>query len=277
MRSLDSVEPSHAPGRRQQKVTTVRKAIIFGALAALLVGAMSSLATARLTDRQSDVDVQLAENTRLSSQVSQLDAHIAALTSQMSQVEAQLAQSASQAGEGSAAVDRLNGEIATLKEQVGALQAAKAGLEAQLSQALNPAPGPTPTALLTAKWVHRFYPGDINAVVCVEIENTSDSDISISYAYSQFSALDGADFAYPPRLHTPGYGIHIATPLLNGQLGAGQKRRGALLFDVPAKYLLTRLVWNAGLGEAPEISVDLPAEVFLIVNNVIPGSDANNC
>jgi hypothetical protein len=268
----DEQEVDQPGGRRQARVTTVRRAIITGALVALLVGAASSLATVRLTDRQSDLEGPRAEITRLTGEVSRQAAQIAQLTGQVSQLEAQLAQ----ADEGTGAVDRLNAEIAAMKEQVGALEAEKAGLEEQLAQALNPAPGPTPTALLSASWVHRLYPGQIATVVCVEIENTSDSDVSISYSYTQFSAVDGADFVYPPRLYDPP-SMRLAFPLMDGQLRPGEKRRGQLLYDVPAQALLTRLVWDAGFGASSEIAVDLPAEKFLVVNNVIPGSDANDC
>ena len=208
----------------------------------------------------------------MTTEVSRQDARIAQLTSQVGQLEAELAQP----GEGTGTVDRLNAEIAALKERVATFEAEKADLEEQLAQALNPAPGPSPTALLTASWVHRLYPGETATVVCVEIENTSDGDSSIAYSYSEFSAVDGADFVYPPRLSNPP-SSWVAFPLMDGQLRPGEKRRGQLLYDVPAQALLTRLVWNAGFGATPETTVDLPAEEFLVVDNVIPGSDANNC
>jgi hypothetical protein len=229
---------------RPAQVTTIRKAILIGALVAL-VGGASSLATARLMDRQSDSAAQQAE--------------IAQLTSQVSEQKAELAQLTSQAVEGADEVDRLAAAVAAQEQralaaevQVGALEAEKASLEEQLSEVLNPAPGPTPTALLTARWVM----GTRDVVVCVEIENASDGDTSISYSYAQFSAIDLDDFVYPPRLHTPGYGIQLLTPLMSGELGPGEKRRGELLYAVPTQ-VLKKLVWNAGFGDTPEMAVDL--------------------
>jgi cell division protein FtsB len=236
------VDPTQPHDRRPAQVTTIRKAILIGALVALLVGGASSLATARLTDRQSDLDEQRAEITQLVTQVSQQ--------------EAQIARQASQAGEGPELVDRLNAQIAALEEQVQALEAEKTRLEQQLSQILNPATGPAPTALLTAIWVQRPFPYVRDYFVCVEIENTSDSDLSISYGSSQFSAVDGDNFAYPSRQVTPGYGPQY-TLLMGGQLTPGLKSRGMVWFDVPEQAVLTRLVWNAGFGETPEIAVDL--------------------
>jgi cell division protein FtsB len=267
----DELDPWQPAGKRPRRMTTLRRAIIAAAVVALLAGGAGSLATARLTDRQSDLEGQRSEITGLTSEVSRQDARIAQLTSQVGQLEAELAQP----GEGTGTVDRLNAEIAASKELVATLEAEKADLEEQLAQVLNPAPGPAPTALLTASWVHRLYAGDTAAVVCIEIENTSDS-VNIAYSHTQFSAVDGADFAYPPRLPAAPSGW-VAFPLMDGQLGPGEKRRGQLLYDVPAQALLTRLVWNAGFGATPEITVDLPAEEFLVVDNVIPGSDANNC
>jgi len=258
------VGPRQPHGKPKAQVTTIRKALIIGAFVALLVGAVSSLATARLTDRQSDLDEQRAQITQLASRVSQQEAQIAELTSQ--------------AGEGAGQVDRLNAEIAALNGQVLALEAEKASLEEQLSQILNPAPGPTPTAALTVNWVQPdcgtatdnngvvTYQDCRQNIVCVTIENTSESAIDIYYSYSQFSGIDGDNFVYPPRLPTPGYGIRLATPLTSGQLGPGEKGRGELLYDVQDQAphavvpsLFTRLVWNTGFGEAPEVVVDLPA------------------
>lgn len=262
-------------GRRPEQVTTIRKAAVIGALVVLLVGGASSLATARLTDRQADLDQHRAENSQLASDVSRQAAQIAQLASQVSQQEAQLAASANQAGAGTQAVDRLNAEIAAMKGQVDALEAEKASLEQQLSDIQNPAPGPTPTALLTARWVHRLYPGEVATLVCVEIENTSDADVTISYSWTQFSAIDGADFVYPPRLYTQG-SMRPTFPLLDGQLRPGEKRRGQLLMDVPAEARLTGLVWDIGFDRTP-VTVDVPAETYLVVNNVTPGSHANDC
>ena len=231
---------------RQPRVTTFRRAIVLGAIAVLVVGAGSSLATARLTDRQPDLEAQRAENSALVNQVRQSEARNAALAGEVSQSEARiaelagevgaletkLAQSISQAGEGTASVDRLTAEVATLKGQISTLEGQKARLEKQLSEVLNAGSGSAPSALLKAKWVRRYLYGTPTAV-CIEIANPADADANISYAYSQFSAVDGGRFVYPPRLHTPGYSIQIDTPLLFGDLNPGEKRRGQLLFDVP--------------------------------------------
>ena len=64
---------------RQPRVTTFRKAIVLGAIAALVVGAGSSLATARLTDGRPDLDAQRAENGALVSQLTQSEARNAEL------------------------------------------------------------------------------------------------------------------------------------------------------------------------------------------------------
>jgi cell division protein FtsB len=258
-RPEQDVDPRPRTGAREAQVTTIRKAILGGALVALVVGGASSLATARLTDRQSDLDAQRAEITQLASQVSQQQAEIARSAGRVSQQEAQIAELASRAGDGADEVDRLTAEIAAQQDRIYALEAEKASLEEQLSEILNPAPGPAPTALLTAHWVQRYGAGSAETAVCVEVENTSDGDVSISYSYSQFSAFDGANFAYPPRLHSPGYSIQLDTPLMSGQLSPGEKRRGELLYDVPELAVLTKLVWRAGFGEMPEIAIDLPA------------------
>jgi cell division protein FtsL len=258
--------PREPDDRPPAQVTTIRKAIIIGALAALLVGAASSLATARLTDRQSDLDKQQVGITQLASQVSEQKAKITQLDSQVSEQKARIAQLVSPAGGGADEVDRLNAEIAALEDKVFALEAAKLTLEAdkstlqeQLSQILNPPSGPTPTAHLTGNWVQRAvgrYSGLTDAVVCAEIENTSDGDASIWYSSSQFHAIDGNNFVYP----YPQYpAVSLDTPLDNGQLSPGEKRRGELLFDVPVETVLTGLVWNTGFAETPEIAVDLPA------------------
>jgi len=253
------VGPPQPHGRRPAQVTTIRKAILLGALVALLVGGASSLATARLTDRQSDLDEQRAEINELASRVTQQEAELALAASRTRQQEAQIAELASRAGDGADEVDRLTAEIVAQLERINALEAEKASLEVQLSEILNPAPGPAPTALLTAHWVQRYSVGSTATAVCVEVENTSAGDVAIWYSYSQFSVRDGNNFVYPPRLHTPGYSIQLDTPLMSGQLSPGEKRRGELLYDVPEQSLLTKLVWAAGFGESPEMAVDLPA------------------
>jgi outer membrane murein-binding lipoprotein Lpp len=259
-------------GIRQPRVTTFRRAIVAGAIAVLVVGAGSSLATARLTDRQPDLEATRAEHSGLVSQVrqtearnaelagavSQSEARIAQLAGQVSALETRLAQSISQAGEGTASVDRLNAEVATLKGQISALESEKARLEKQLSEVLKAGSNSAPSELLKAKWVRRFGYGTPTAV-CIEIANSADADANISYAFSQFTAVDGGRFVYPPRLHTPGYSIQIDTPLLHGDLNPGEKRRGQLLFDVPVDSALTKLVWDIGIEGVPSVTVDLPA------------------
>lgn len=257
---------------RQPRVTTFRRAIVFGAIAALVVGVGSSLATARLTDRQPDLEAQRADNTRLVSQLSQSEARSAELSGEVSQstariaqvagqvsaLETRLAQSIGQASQGTASVDRLNAEVATLKGQISALEGEKARLEKRLSEVLNAGSHSPPSALLKAKWVRRYLYRTPTAV-CIEIANPADADANISYAYSQFTVVDGGRFAYPPRLHTPGYSIQIDTPLLYGDLKPGEKRRGQLLFDVPVDSVLTKLVWDMGIEGLPSVTVDLPA------------------
>jgi len=220
------------PGGRPAQVTTIRKAIVIGAVVALLVGGASSLATARLTDRQSDLDEQGAEITQLASRVGQQE-----------------------------------GQIAQLANQVDTLEAEKASREEQLSQILNPTPAPAPTALLSANWVARAFPESLYISVCVEIENTSTS-ASLAYAETQFSAVDRDNFVYP---HNADYPMRL-TPLGSGQLSPGQKARGELMFHVPVDAVLTRLVfvWNAGSGATfPEIAVDLPAALTFYSSNSV--------
>jgi len=265
------LEVDELPATRQPRVTTFRKAIVLGAIAALVMGAGSSLATARLTDRQPDLEAQRAENAQLVSQMSESEARNAALAGEVSQSEARiarlagqvkaletrLAESISQAGEGTASVDRLNAELATLKERISTLEGEKARLQKQLSEVLNAGSKSATSTLLKAKWVRRYGYGTPTAV-CIEIANSADADANISYAFSQFTAVDGGRFVYPPRLHTPGYSIQIDTPLLYGDLNPGEKRRGQLLFDVPVGTGLTKLVWDMGEG-MPSVTIDLPA------------------
>ncbi len=250
---------------RRPRVTTLRRAIVLGAIAALVVGAGSSLATARLTDGRPDLDAQRAENGALVSQrtqsearnaelageVSQSKVRIAQLAGQVSALETRLARSMIQAREGTVSVDRLTAEVETLKGQ-------KARLEKQLSEALNAGSPSATSTLLKAKWVRR-YGYDVPTAVCIEIANPADAEANISYAYSQFTVVDGGRFVYPPRLHTPGYSIQIDTPLLYGDLNPGEKRRGQLLFDVPVESVLTKLVWDMGIEGLPSVTVDLPA------------------
>lgn len=265
------LEVDELPATRQPRVTTFRKAIVLGAIAALVMGAGSSLATARLTDRQPDLEAQRAENAQLVSQMSESEARNAALAGEVSQSEARiarlagqvkaletrLAESISQAGEGTASVDRLNAELATLKERISTLEGEKARLQKQLSEVLNAGSKSATSTLLKAKWVRRYGYGTPTAV-CIEIANSADADANISYAFSQFTAVDGGRFVYPPRLHTPGYSIQIDTPLLYGDLNPGEKRRGQLLFDVPVGTGLTKLVWDMGEG-MPSVTIDPPA------------------
>ena len=69
--------------RRQPRVTTFRRAIVLGAIAVLVVGAGSSLATASLTDRQPDLEAHRAENSALVDQVRQSEARNAALAGEV--------------------------------------------------------------------------------------------------------------------------------------------------------------------------------------------------
>jgi hypothetical protein len=243
-------------GGRRAPVTAIQKAIVVGAIV-VLAGGAGSLVTARLTDRQPDLEEQLAANTQLTSQVRQNDARIAELASQVSQKDARIAELAGQAAKGTEGVDRLNAEIAALKEQVRALGAEKTGLQEQLQQILNPAPGPTPTGVIRANWLTR-YGGGTPTAICIEIENTSRGDASFSYSYSQISVTAGENFVYPPRLHTPGYSIQLSTPLLFGELRPGEKRRGELLYDIPVGVIPKTLVWKAEFGKAAGIAVKLP-------------------
>ena len=253
--------------RRPPPVTTVSRAVAGGALAALLVGVASSLATARLTDRQPAIDAHRAEIAQLTSRVSEQEAEIARLTGEPVQGE----------DPGAGGDDgQLNAEIADLRdqldavevqrdsfeEQVTALQGENASLDEQLQQMLNPDPGPLPTARMDVKSVRRSCIGCPEIIVCVELENTSTSDIDLYYSYSQFTPIDGDNFVYPPRFHTPGYGTQLAAPLMDGGLSPGEKRRGQLLYDVPEHVDLVRVVWNIGYGDPPEISFELPAPEY---------------
>ena len=147
--------------------------------------------------------------------MSQSKVRIAELASQVSALETRLARSMIQAREGTVSVDRLTAEVETLKGQ-------KARLEKQLSEALNAGSNSAPSTLLKAKWVRRYVYRTPTAV-CIEIANPADADANISYAYSQFTVVDGGRFVYPPRLHTPGYSIQIDTPLLYGDLNPGDE------------------------------------------------------
>jgi len=252
--------------RRPPPVTTVSRAVVIGALAALLVGVGSSLATARLTDRQPDIDEQRAEIAELTSRVSEQEAEIGRLTGEPV--------GSGDPGGAGGDVDRLNVEISDLRdqlaavedqkdsfeEQVSVLQAENANLDEQLLQFLNPDSGPLPTAVLTVRSVRHWLPGEGPFIACVEIENTSTADVDLFYSYSQFSAADGDNFLYSPAPHMPGFQLNH--PLMDGQLSPREKARGELLFNVPQGVALDRVDWNIGFGDPPEISFELPAPEF---------------
>jgi len=250
---------------RAAQVATIRTAILIGALVAL-VGGASTLATARLMDRQADLDDRQAEIAQLASQVTEQEAH--------------LAQLASQAVEGADEVDRLNAALAAQEQRalaaevhVETLEAERASLEEQLSDILNPAPGPTPTALLTVNWVQRateFSPFGSNklwVVVNVTIENTSAGEVDVFYSGSQFTAKDDQQFVYPAVFPTgpffcgavdPGREKILEPPLSGGSLGTGEKAAGDMAFDLPeGGVVLTQLVWGSGLPGVDELVVDL--------------------
>lgn len=241
-------------GRRPARVTTIRMVIVVGVLAALVAGGAGSVATARLTDRQSDLDD---------------------LASHVSDQAAQIAQLSSQAGEGAAEVDRLNAEIVLLNGKIFDLEATKLSLEDQLSHNLEPAPGPTATAALTVNWIEiategRAYgPNKSWVVLNVTIENASEGEVDVFYSGSQFTAKDAQNFvlpaAFPAGPLSCGPPEHarnqlLAPALSGGSLGPGEKASGDMAFDPPAGgAVLTKLVWNAGLPGLADIVVDLPS------------------
>lgn len=249
-----------AQGGQQRRVTTIQKALIIGAVVVLLVSGASSLATARLTDRQSDLDDQQAEITQLASQVSQQE-------EQITQLEDLL-------GEGPVEVTALNSEIADLEQQLEVVQAEKASLEEQLTQFMNPDPGPAPTVELSVNWQQWAVEGNYFSrirgwvLVRVTIENTSDDDAEVYYSGSQFLAKDDQQFVYPAMFPAgpflcggidDGRDTLLLPALTGGSLGPGERVAGDMAFDIPAGVVLTKLVWNAGIQGSPEIAVDLPS------------------
>ena len=104
-------------------------------------------------------------------------------------------------------------------------------------------------------WVRFVIPEQPSTVVCVTIESASADNATVFDAESQFSASDGDGFVYPIVVDP-----HFVTvPLQSGELGPGESRRGQLPFNVPpSSWPLTKLTWQPGSGETPEIAVDLP-------------------
>jgi cell division protein FtsB len=249
-----------AEGEQRPRVTTIRKALIIGAATALLVSGASSLATARLADRQSELDEQRAE--------------IAQLASQVAQQEAQIVQLEDLLGEGPVEVAALNSEIADLRQQLEVVQADKATLEEQLSMFMNPDPGPTPTLDIEVNWmqwaVESIPWSGLKgwALVKVTIENTSDEDVDFYYSGSQFIARDDQQFVYPAAFPTgyfscgaisDGRTKFLQPALSGGGLRPGEKVTGDMAFDIPAGTVLTELVWNTGLPGVDERVLALPS------------------
>ena len=246
-----AAEPA-SPGNSEGGTT--RRTILIAAVVAIVAAGIASGATAQLTsnaDAGNDQGAQLAE---LRAQASaQSSAHAAALD--------ELQATASEHAD---TIEALTAEVAALEEQSAAdaarreeIQAEKVALEDQLNQLLNPPAGPIPTATVNALW-NRRDSGRAAVVVCVELTNTSDADADLYYSYAQFSGVDLEDFVYPSRLHTPGYGIELQTPVRDGTIGPGERRRGELLFEVPTGHRLIRLTWADGATQPPEITIALP-------------------
>jgi hypothetical protein len=155
-----------------------------------------------------------------------------------------------------AEIEALEEDVATLQVQVEALESEKARLEDQLAEALNPGPIAAPTAEVTVNWVRWVTPDQPSTVVCVTIENTSDTS-SLFYSNSQFTAFDGDGFSYP-IVATPYF---LTIPLESGELGPGELRRGQIPFNVPpTSWPLTRLVWESGTGAEAEVDLPPPAD-----------------
>jgi hypothetical protein len=166
-------------------------------------------------------------------------------------------------GDGTADIHRLEAEIASLEDlasdalsRIADLEAEQASPSPPVSEVPNPTPGPSPTVLLTVNWMRNLSPDSSEIVVCVTIENTADSAASVFYSDSQFTAFDADDFVYPPVINP----YFLYTPLAFGELRPGQSRRGELPYVISQQAQpLTRLVWNTGFENMPEIAVDLPA------------------
>jgi hypothetical protein len=220
---------------------------------AIVAAAIASAATAQLTGNQDASDGLEAQVAQLQAQASaQASAHAGAVD------ELQAAASAQ-----AATIDGLTSQVTALEEQAEAdaaqlegIQAEKLALEEQLDQLLNPPAGPVPTATGEALWMRRY--GTTSVAVCVELANTSDANVDLYYSYAQFSGSDAEGFVYPSRLHTPGYGIELTTPVRDGTMGPGEQRRGELLFEVPTGQRMNTLVWATGATEPPELTIALP-------------------
>jgi hypothetical protein len=226
---------------------------LLAGVVAVIAAAIASGATAQLTGNQAAVNDLQARLGELQAQASaQASVYAVAVDELQTTASAQ-----------AATIDGLTAEMTALEEQSAAdatrleeIQAEKAALEEQLDQLLNPPAGPIPTATVEAFWMRRY--GTTSVAVCVELANTTDADVDLYYSYAQFSGADAKGFVYPSRLHTPGYGIELTTPVRDGTMGPGERRRGELLFEVPTDERMTRLVWASGATEPPEITINLP-------------------
>jgi uncharacterized protein DUF4352 len=224
---------------------TVRRAIIIGTLFALLVGGVSSLATAQLAGQPPD---QSADLNRLNAEIDALKAAASAAEVAAASLEARASAAELEAA-------NLGVRASAAEEQVATLESENASLQEQLSQLVNPPSGPSPTADLTVNWMRNLTPSSEEVVVCVTIENTSDNGASLFYSEFQFSALDAGSFVYPPVVN-PSF---LSVPLMSGELRPGESRRGELPYVIsPQAQPLVRLVWHTGYEETPEIALDLP-------------------
>jgi outer membrane murein-binding lipoprotein Lpp len=250
--------PAHIRAGTPQPPTSLRRAVIVGGLIAILVGATSGLVTARLTDRVPELASQRAEIARLTAD---LDAGNERIEELVAEVDA---------ASDSEDIDRLSAEVAGLETQVAGLErqvedvtADRQRLEGELAVALNPspaaepAPPPAATAVLAARYVKRHGGGE-NTVICIGIGNTSTDPLDIGFSYSQFTVVDGDNYVYTARLHTPGYSTQLPTPLLYGQLAPGERARGQLLFSMPVGATPARLIWSTDFATPSEITIELP-------------------
>ena len=225
-----------------------QRSILIAVAVAIVAAAIASGVTAQVTSNQGaleDRDNQLAE-----------------LRAQASAHAATVGELRAAASDQAAVIDGLNAQVTALTERAEAdaaqmeqIQAEKLALQEQVDQLLNPPLGPAPTATLKAFWVRRV---SSFVAACVELTNTSDADIDLYFSSGQFSAVDRDAFVYPSLFVGPGYGINLTTPLRDGSLGPGERRRGELEFEVLVGHPLTELTWENGATSPPAITIDLP-------------------
>jgi hypothetical protein len=267
---MTTFKPGDRPERPEDETSTAtpNRVVVIAVAAALVAGAVAGLAIGRLTAGQAsaqggntsgqDVEAMRTEIEQLTSEAEEREAEVDRLTADADGHAEEVTGLTTELSERDAEVDEMTEEIAALEGQLEALEAEKVTLQEQLDQVINPPLGPSPTAELRVSWVRRENFED-EVVACVQIKNTSTTDLDFYYSYAQFSAFDGDNSVYPP---VSLYAGQIDFPMADGQLGPGEARRGKLLYEVPSGSRLTRLLWTTGFEDTPEISVDVHEDRF---------------